>query len=124
MVDEVRIWSVARTAAQIAASKNIEITGAQAGLMGRWGLNEGSGTSAADSSGNGITGTLVGTPTPSWVAGFPIVTNTAPVAVADSYSTPKNTTLTVAAPGVLPTTPMPKATRSPRCRRTTSPTAA
>ena len=28
-------------------------------------------------------------------------TNTAPVAVADSYSTPKNTTLTVAAPGVL-----------------------
>ena len=36
------------------------------------------------------------------MAGFPIVpTNTAPVAVADSYSTPKNTTLTVAAPGVL-----------------------
>ena len=28
-------------------------------------------------------------------------TNAAPVAVADSYSTPKNTTLTVAAPGVL-----------------------
>ena len=102
VVDEVRIWSVARTAAQIAAAKNIEITGAQAGLMGRWGLNEGSGTSAADSSGNAVTGTLVGAATPSWVAGFPIVpTNTAPVAVADSYSTPKNTTLAVAAPGVL-----------------------
>ena len=101
VVDEVRIWNFARTAAQIAASKNIEITGAQAGLLGRWGLNEGSGTSAADSSGNGITGTLVGTPTPSWVAGFPIVTNAAPVAVADSYSTPKNTTLIVAGPGVL-----------------------
>ena len=29
------------------------------------------------------------------------VTNTAPVAVADSYSTPQNVTLTVVAPGVL-----------------------
>ena len=38
---------------------------------------------------------------PSRVAGFPIATNAAPVAVGDSYSTPKNTTLVVAAPGVL-----------------------
>ena len=101
-VDEVRIWSVARTAAQIAAAKDTEITGPQANLLGRWGLNEASGTTAADSSGNGITGALVGNPTPSRVAGFPIApTNHAPVAVADSYSTPKNTTLTVAAPGLL-----------------------
>ena len=62
-VDEVRIWSVARTAAQIAAAKDTEITGPQANLLGRWGLNEASGTTAADSSGNGITGALVGSPT-------------------------------------------------------------
>ena len=62
VVDEVRIWNVARTAAQIAAAKNTEITGAQAGLMGRWGLNEASGSTATDTSGNGITGTLVATP--------------------------------------------------------------
>ena len=75
MVDEVRIWNVARTAAQIAAAKNTEITGAQAGLMGRWGLNEASGSSATDSSGNAFTGALVGTP--ARVAGFnaPIQTN-------------------------------------------------
>ena len=48
-----------------------------------------------------MAGTLVGTPT--WVAGFvpPSGGNSAPVAVADSYSTPRNTTLVVAAPGVL-----------------------
>ena len=33
--------------------------------------------------------------------GYVAATNAAPVAVADAYSTPKNTTLTVAAPGVL-----------------------
>ena len=43
VVDEVRIWNVARTAAQIAAAKDTEITGTQAGLLGRWGLNEASG---------------------------------------------------------------------------------
>ena len=32
------------------------------GLLGRWGLNEGSGTTVADSSGQSVTGTLVGTP--------------------------------------------------------------
>ena len=75
VVDEVRIWSVARTAAQIAAAKNTEITGAQAGLLGRWGLNEASGSTATDTAGSSITGNLVATPTR--VAGFnaPIQTN-------------------------------------------------
>ena len=61
-VDEVRIWNAARTAAQIAAAKDTEITGAQTGLLGRWGLNEASGSTAADSSGNTVTGALVGSP--------------------------------------------------------------
>ena len=59
VVDEVRIWSVARTAAQIAAAKDTEITGAPTGLLGRWGLNEASGTTTAtDSTGNGAHGNL------------------------------------------------------------------
>ena len=63
VVDEVRIWNVARTAAQIAAAKDTEITGAPTGLLGRWGLNEASGsTTATDSTGNGATGTFVGSP--------------------------------------------------------------
>ena len=99
VLDEARIWNVVRTAAQIAAAKNSELTSGT-GLIGRWGLNEGSGTNAANSISGGVAGTLVGTP--SWVAGFvPPAGNTAPVAVADTYSTPLNTALTVAAPGVL-----------------------
>ena len=99
VLDEARIWNVVRTAAQIAAAKNSELTSGT-GLIARWGLNEGSGTNAANSISGGVAGTLVGTP--SWVAGFvPPAGNTAPVAVADTYSTALNTTLTVATPGVL-----------------------
>ena len=100
VVDEARVWNVARSAAQIAATKNSELTSGS-GLLGRWGLNDGSGSTAANSVSGGVNGTLVGTPT--WVPGFVPSGggNSAPVAVADTYSTPKNTTLVVAAPGVL-----------------------
>ena len=66
-IDEARIWNVARTGAQIHAAKDNEITTAQAGLLGRWGLNEGSGTTAGNSAGS-INGTLVASPT--WIAGY------------------------------------------------------
>ncbi len=68
VVDEARIWNVARSVGQIQGSKNLEIGTATAGLRGRWGLNEGSGTNAPDSSGRGMTGTLVGSP--AWAPGF------------------------------------------------------
>ena len=42
-IDEVRIWSVARTGAQIRAGRDDEIGGPTAGLLGRWGLDEGAG---------------------------------------------------------------------------------
>ncbi len=66
-LDEVRVWNYARSVADIAANKNTEILTA-AGLLGRWGLNEGSGTVAGNSSGSVINGTL--TNGPLWVAGF------------------------------------------------------
>jgi hypothetical protein len=72
VIDEARIWNYARSAQEIADNKNIEIQAAP-GLIGRWGLNEGTGTVAADSSGSGINGTLINGPT--WVTGFdPAVT--------------------------------------------------
>jgi hypothetical protein len=40
------------------------------GLAGWWKLDDGSGTSAADSSGNGNTGTLTGSPLPGWTTGI------------------------------------------------------
>ena len=76
-IDEVRIWSVARSLSQIQATKNSEITTPQTNLLGVWNLNEGSGSSLGDNSGNSITGAAVASPT--WVPGFvPPVTNGAP----------------------------------------------
>ena len=59
---------MARTAGQILANKNNEISVPTAGLIGRWGLNEGTGSTLADSAGASVTGAAVARPT--WVAGF------------------------------------------------------
>jgi hypothetical protein len=76
VIDEVRIWSIARAAQDIIANMNVEIVSAP-NLLGRWGLNEGSGNVATDSSGRGVNGTIVGTGW-SWVAGAPFSSNLAP----------------------------------------------
>ena len=68
-MDEVHIWNVARSQAQIAAGMNSELNGPVAGLMGSWHMNEGSGTVLNDSSTNNVAGALV--PTGSWGAGAP-----------------------------------------------------
>jgi len=69
VLDEARVWNVVRDQAQIAATKNMEVPAAS-GLIGRWGLNEGSGTTVGDSSGGGNNGTA--TNGPIWVAGAPL----------------------------------------------------
>ena len=68
-IDEVRIWSYARSAAQIVSGRNREIPTA-GGLLGRWGLNENSGTSAGDTSDSHVNGTIAGSNW-SWVSGGP-----------------------------------------------------
>ncbi len=70
VIDEVRIWDVARSQGQISAAKDTEITSPQTDLLGVWNLNEGTGSSLADSSGNAITGAAVGGP--AWVDGFTV----------------------------------------------------
>jgi len=60
IIDEVRIWSVARTQADIQANMYRELTGTEAGLVGYWKLNEGSGTTAYDSTANKSNGTIYG----------------------------------------------------------------
>ncbi len=60
-VDEARVWNNARSAADIAATATTPVTTGP-GLVGRWGFDETSGTTAADSSGSGVTATLVGGP--------------------------------------------------------------
>jgi hypothetical protein len=69
IVDEARIWNVARSSVQIADDFDSEVL-AGTGLIGRWGLNEGSGANAGNSIANSVDGTLVGTP--SWTTDSPI----------------------------------------------------
>jgi hypothetical protein len=58
-IDEFQIWTTARTAQEIQDSMYQEITTAP-GLLAHWGLNEGTGSSAFDSSGNNLTATVHG----------------------------------------------------------------
>jgi hypothetical protein len=67
-IDEVRVWSYARSASEIAATRDERVRQSP-GLAGRWGLDDGIGTTAADSSGGGVDGTLAGTP--AWTTGAP-----------------------------------------------------
>jgi sugar lactone lactonase YvrE len=58
-LSEVRIWNAVRTASQIASDMNVSPNGSQSNLVAYYHLNEGSGTTANDTSGNGHTGTLL-----------------------------------------------------------------
>ncbi len=102
VIDEARVWDHARTIGEIQADKDSELTSGT-GLVARWGLNEGTGTSVGDSitSPAAANGTVTGTGY-AWVPGFPIPgANNVPAAVGDAYSTPQDTVLNVTAPGVL-----------------------
>ena len=57
-IDEVRIWSVARTQTEINDFKNCAITMPEAGLVAVYNFNEGTGLAAGDSSGYSNHGTL------------------------------------------------------------------
>ena len=70
-IDEVRVWKVARTQAQIAAARGSTIDPSSpsfADLTGYWRFDEGAGTTTADVTG-AHAGTLVGGPT--WISTTP-----------------------------------------------------
>jgi len=56
-IDEVRIWNVTRTASEIFDHYNTPLVGTESGLVGLWHLDEGTGTTAYDSTPNGNDGT-------------------------------------------------------------------
>ncbi len=71
LIDDVRIYDRALSAAEVAEHYS-GVYANDTGLVGRWDFDEGSGTTAVDSSGNGNDGTLggdgEGTDLPSWVS--------------------------------------------------------
>jgi hypothetical protein len=87
-LDEVRLWSTVRTAANLNAYKNYQVPSTATGLAAYYRLDEGTGTSAS-STGAGTAGTLVNTPT--WV-----VPSSAPI-----YGVPAITSFSPAGGGVV-----------------------
>jgi hypothetical protein len=63
-VDEVRVWEVVRSGAEIAASFNRKLSGMEPGLVAYYRFDEGSGQTLIDSSGNGNDGYLGSSATP------------------------------------------------------------
>jgi hypothetical protein len=59
VIDEVRVWNVARTAQQVAANMH-GLKGKKTGLVGWWRFNEGTGTVTTDQSGTGNDGQVGG----------------------------------------------------------------
>ena len=91
-LDEARVWNVARSQGDIQATMDNEVTSGT-GLVARWGMNEGSGTTIASSVGT-FPGTLTNGPT--WVAGFVPVGPQAPVCSNVGLSTPVDTAADIA----------------------------
>ena len=52
-LSDVRLWSIARSPAQIAGTRFSRLTGSEAGLVAYWRLDEGSGDIAYDATGRG-----------------------------------------------------------------------
>jgi hypothetical protein len=65
-LDEVRIWSVARSRTEITGSMNKRLSGSESGLVAYWNFDQGTGTSVTDKSGKGHTATVAGDPI--WIA--------------------------------------------------------
>jgi hypothetical protein len=62
-MDELRLWNIVRTPAQMLTNMNSTIPTNSTGLVAYYKFDEGSGTTTADATGNGNNGTLVNSPT-------------------------------------------------------------
>lgn len=112
ILDEVRIWNFARSAADILASKDTEIISGTNGMLARFGLDEAAGTTVAGTNAiGGATpfGTLSGTTLPLWVSAKymappvstsqpPVITQTGPIPDAANISSSVSLSVGIADP--------------------------
>jgi hypothetical protein len=90
-MDEIRVWDVARTPAQIQANMNKKLNGTESGLQGYWRLDSSSGITATDQTTNND-GTLVRMEDEDWI------TSIAPVGDASIFAESANISGTAAVP--------------------------
>jgi hypothetical protein len=67
IVDEIRVWNVARTQAELQNNRFAEIPGTSSGLVAYYKLNESSGTTLADASANNVTSNLTSSSVATWI---------------------------------------------------------
>jgi hypothetical protein len=65
--DEIRLWNIVRSKEELVLNMDRQLVGDETGLVGLWLFNEGSGTTIADKTGNGLTANVTGSGT--WEAG-------------------------------------------------------
>ena len=70
IIDDVRIWSIVRSAAEIQEKMNYHYEVGETGLVGSWGMNEGNGDIVQDVSGFGNNGTNIDA---HWVQGLHLI---------------------------------------------------
>jgi hypothetical protein len=102
LIDEIRIWNIARTPAQIAASYTTGVEPTSPGLVAYYTFDEGSGSSVQDRTGHGLTGAINGDT--AWV---PIVPPcTAPEVthgpLSQSVCAPSSASFTISTSGTAP----------------------
>lgn len=68
IIDEVRIWNIVRTQAQINADKYRSISPTSSGLRAYYKLDEGTGSTTADATGLGTSGSFTTSPAPVWAS--------------------------------------------------------
>ena len=72
IIDEVRIWNVARTEAQIADNTTTSFTGTESGLVAYFPMNEGTGTIATNLVDPNCSGSFINMDETNWVDGYTI----------------------------------------------------
>lgn len=96
IIDEVRIWNIARTESEIQSTMNQSLTGHETGLIGYWKFDEGTGSTTADKTTNGNDGTISGA---LWVPGVTDVKdeNNFPesFSISQNYPNPFNPSTTI-----------------------------
>ncbi|MEQ1871739.1 MAG: Ig-like domain-containing protein, partial [Vicinamibacterales bacterium] len=83
-LEEMRLWNLARTQAEVQSTRLTEVPTTTTGLVAYWRFNEGTGTAAGDSTTGGNAGTLTGGT--AWVAGgplAPVVVDTTPPVISN-----------------------------------------
>ena len=70
IIDELRVWNIARTANQIADNKTTEFTGTEPGLIAYFPMNEGSGSTVGNQVDANCSGATVEMDDNNWVDGY------------------------------------------------------